>query len=406
MAGAGLTFLSQLLLARSMGAAELGVYALAFSWCLLLANLSTLGFIPASFRFIGRSLAEGSPGYARGFLAFASRTTLLTSVAIASLTAAFTLFELSEGSLQTALLIGCGMVPLLAGMHLLGGFGNAFSNFQLGILPTSVLRPGLFLLLILICWLTDVPLSATFAMLLGAAAITLVAVPTFLYGRIFLNSQVPADVARQTDPSWLSTSSALLVAALFTGYFPELIVIVSGTLLDAEELAVLHVCLRLAMFLSFGLLAIDTIAAPDIARLHAEGDQQGLQQTVTRATRLRFWSSLAGSVAFALFGGYLLALFGEEFVAGYPILMVLIAGQLVQGAVGPVARLMGISESQNPYLIVFATTLILAMGLTLVLGYAFGGLGAAAAASLSTTIWGVWMRRLVTAQLGVVPRIF
>ncbi|MFW2403883.1 MAG: lipopolysaccharide biosynthesis protein, partial [Gammaproteobacteria bacterium] len=81
--GAGLTFLAQVLLARWMGASELGVYALAFSWCILLATLSTGGFRLAAIRFVGEGLVRDGSGYIRGFMRRSSQLVLIVSVAVA-----------------------------------------------------------------------------------------------------------------------------------------------------------------------------------------------------------------------------------------------------------------------------------------------------------------------------------
>ncbi len=54
--GAAFTLLLQVMLARWMGASELGIYVLAFSWCILLATVSHLGFTAASLRVISHAV--------------------------------------------------------------------------------------------------------------------------------------------------------------------------------------------------------------------------------------------------------------------------------------------------------------------------------------------------------------
>ena len=83
--GAAVTFLTQVLLARWMGAAELGIYVLAFSWCILLSTLSTGGFRIASIRFIGEGLAASRPGYIAGYVKRSRQIVIILSLAVAIL---------------------------------------------------------------------------------------------------------------------------------------------------------------------------------------------------------------------------------------------------------------------------------------------------------------------------------
>ena len=80
-------------------------------------------------------------------------------------------------------------------------------------------------------------------------------------------------------------------------------------------------------------------------------------------------------------------------------------GLLLQGSVGPVVRLIGISnhESQGP--IVFSTALVVLVALIALLVPRFGATGAAIAAVLVMATWGLWMRWLTVRLLGIRPRI-
>ena len=62
--GAAAAFLTQLLLARWLGAAEFGAYILAFAWLTLLSAAPVSGYAAAAVRFIGQGLANEEYGYA------------------------------------------------------------------------------------------------------------------------------------------------------------------------------------------------------------------------------------------------------------------------------------------------------------------------------------------------------
>ena len=64
--GAGLTYCSQLLIARSIGAEGFGIYAYVFAWVTMLAYLAVLGFDVSLLRFIPAYRAQGEWPLLRG----------------------------------------------------------------------------------------------------------------------------------------------------------------------------------------------------------------------------------------------------------------------------------------------------------------------------------------------------
>ena len=102
----------------------------------------------------------------------------------------------------------------------------------------------------------------------------------------------------------------------------------------------------------------------------------------------------------------MLGLFGDEFVAGYEIMMILAVTQLVRSAAGPVLSLMSVTGHQDSCLIVFASALVAAVVLVFALVPVFGIQGAAVTVLLVTLGWSLWLHHLVVSQLGIRPSIF
>jgi O-antigen/teichoic acid export membrane protein len=198
----------------------------------------------------------------------------------------------------------------------------------------------------------------------------------------------------------------MLATILFSGYFGEIIIILIGFVLAPEEVARFHVSFRLALLISFGLFAIDTATAPDLARHYAAGDFAAVDRVVKQATRLRIAGALLATGVFAVAGRWALSWFGPEFVAGYPLLLILACGQLVQSAVGPAARLMSISGHQDQALAVSAGALLLAIVLVILLVPRYGALGAAVAATLDLALWALTMRFMLRRSTGLKIRVF
>jgi len=406
--GAAVTFVSQVLLARWMGASELGIYVLAFSWCILLSSFATLGFPVAAIRFVGGGLATNDPGYIRGFVRrgaqiIALAGTLISAVGIAMLWSGWLVEDTSNRyTLTLALLI----VPVFASNTFFAGVANGLSRFPLSFLPANVARPLVFLTLIIVIWFTTDILDANRVMSLQVLAIFAVSgVTIWMVGRT-VDDMLDAKPAKYDTRVWARTSVPLLATALFSGYFPEINIILSGAYLPSDQVALFHVSFRLALLVSFALFAVDAVTGPEAARLHMSGDKTALQSVVNRATQLRFGVAVIAVLMFVIVGKFLLGLFGEEFIAGYTLLIILAVAQLVQAAVGPVARLMSVSGHQDRCLVVFVTALLILAALVAVLVPLFGATGAAIAALIDMTIWALWMRFLVVRHLDIRPTIF
>jgi len=406
--GAALTFVSQMLLARWMGASELGVYVLAFSWCILLSSISTLGFPVSAIRFVGGGLATNDPGYIRGFMGRGAQIvalagTLISVVGIAILWSGWLIDAApNRYTLTLALLI----VPVFAANTFFAGIANGLSRFPLSFLPANVVRPLLFLALVIVTWFTTDILDANRVMSLQVLAIFAVSAVTIWMVRKTVDSTLDAEPATYDTRVWARTSVPLLATALFNGYFPEINIILSGVYLPSDQVALFHVSFRLALFVAFALFAVDAVTGPEAARLHISGDKAALQRVVNQATRLRFAVAIIAVFMFGITGKFLLGLFGPEFVQGYVLLLILAVAQLVQAAVGPVARLMSISGHQDRCLVVFVTALLILVLLVAVLVPLFGATGAAIAALMDMMIWALWMRYLVVRHLDIRPTIF
>jgi O-antigen/teichoic acid export membrane protein len=111
--GAGLAFLTQVLMARWMGAEALGVYVFAFSSCLLLGTLSGLGIPAAAIKFIGSGLARSRGDLIVGFSLRSSQIVGIVGLIAALLGAlVIMLTDLVEpGERRTAMLLAFLTVP-------------------------------------------------------------------------------------------------------------------------------------------------------------------------------------------------------------------------------------------------------------------------------------------------------
>ena len=112
-----------------------------------------------------------------------------------------------------------------------------------------------------------------------------------------------------------------------------------------------------------------------------------------------------GLLILVVFGKSILGLFGEEFVSGYVVTLILASAQLFVAGAGPVTRLLTISGHQDQCVIVFLASLVVVSVLMMVLVPLYGAEGAACAAAATIVLWSLSLRWVVKQKLGVYPRL-
>lgn len=400
--GAAATFLTQLLLARWMGAAELGSYILAFSWLTLLSAVPIAGYTAAAVRFIGQGLATEQHGYARGYIRHAFAIALFASTGMALMAAAgIILFPRISGEIRTLFFFAVAGIPLFATMRVNSGIAMAMSRFALGYLPGNIVRPILFLAMIWFVWSRDISLTAGLAMKLQFVALAILAVLTsVLMWRSTRALSSPGSPIKDTK-TWNRAAMPLLGVTLFTNYFQQITVIVSGFFLATSDLGVYSVGYRIAMLISFILIAIDAFTAPALSRYYHTKKRDELIREIRHSTSLRFGISLAAVTFLIVFGEWVLSLFGPEFIQGHVVMILLALAQLAHAAVGPATRLLAISGHQKHSLYASAAALVLWLGLTAVLLPVYGIVGVAVAVFAALTAWAAVLRQVIVRNLKI-----
>lgn len=405
LVGAVLTFLTQACLARWMGAEQLGIYVLAFSWVLLLSTCSGLGYPAAAMRFIGLGLSQKDDSSIRGFIRASRRIVVGVSTGVAALGGLF--IWLSDGQIiphnqRLIFLLALVCVPIMALIRLQDRIAHAYSWFTLATLPTMVLRPLLFFLLVFGIWHYQQSMLANAAMKYHLLAMLIV-----LVGQVYVlrkKLRITLDLSlpySYQNGLWLQTAAPLLIVTLFTQYSAEINLIIAGFFLPPADIAIYSTCFRIALLIGFGILAVNSAMMPRVSRLHADGDQVGMQRLVTRVTQLTFAGGLCAVLVLSVVGEWVLGLFGEEFTAGLDILMILALTQLVIATVGPVAALLSVTGHQNQSLYVFICALVATIGFNITLIPVFGLKGAALSVFVVTVLWSIWSHQLVKKHLNV-----
>lgn len=408
LAGAMLALLAQLALARLLGVGQYGYYAYALAWIMLLAIPCRLGLQTGMIRFAAAYRAQAEWPALRGLVrrGFQLVTATAALVALAFAAAALLLrAHMPADQLRTLLVAALVLVPLA----LLGATQGLLQGYRRparGVLPHRAFLHGGTLALVL-------ALSATVGLEGAPAAmgLTLVgALGALAVAGYWVRDSVRPDLVA-SEPvyhtrEWLRVSLPLMLITGMNVLMRQVDTIMLGAIAGTDAAGIYFPVARASELASIGLLATNAIVAPMVSELHAMGERRQLQRLLTLAAIATSAVTLAAVLFFWLAGEWALGLFGPAFTAGYPALMILLAGQVVNAACGPVGFMMTMTGHQDRAALVLTVTAVANVALNAALIPRFGLTGAAAATATSIVAWNLWLFVEVYRRHGLNPSVF
>jgi O-antigen/teichoic acid export membrane protein len=395
-------------LARWLGTFNFGIYAYVFVIVTLLGLAFSLGFNNSALRFVSSYLAREKHGRLSGFLKQSYSIVLGFSLLGALLSAGLVvaLRNSIEPYYFLPLLVGLLCVPVWTLLNQFEATARALGWVNIAYIPGYILRPVLLIGLVggfVLVGGTPDAVGALWAML-GACAIAVLAQGLLVYSGIrrHLTKVKPAFHTRH----WFTVSFSFLMIDGFRMLLDNTDVLMIGRLLDPHSVAVYFAVIRTAGLVAFVSFSMIALAVPKFAEVHSTGTRQELQKLVSDVIRLIFWPSLLAAIVLALLGPLVLSLFGADFEAGYPTMLVVLTGLVLRSATIPVEYLLNMTGHHRDTMRVYALAAVANIGLNLWLIPAFGILGAAIATYTAMLSGNVCLYLLVQKRLGVNAFVF
>ena len=407
--GAGLGLIVHIVLARYLGVEQYGVYTLALSWVSVFAVLALFGQGTSLLRLVPAYVHHEQWSELRGLRTRTSQIAFLTSIVI-SLSGVFVIYLLRDRLGQPMALTfyaSLVLLPVLVQLQLNGALLQGFKRAASSGVFNSLVRPVVFLILVLV---SAHLLSNRFDASIAMAATVLAVFAAMLASGFFLKHVWPvrAKEARSAyeTRSWLRLGRQLFFLSLIGIVLNRVDVLVLGGLAGAKEVGPYYAAVQLAAIVLYGFNAVNTILAPMIAERYAAGDHATLERVVHRAAWLTFVVTAAVSLVLAIAGRWVLEIFGSGFSIAYVPLLIILGGQCLKAATGPVGFLMTMTrfESQAPW--IFGGGAALNLFLSVLLIPFLGIVGAALATASATIVRNVVAFVFVRRRLGVNPTIF
>jgi O-antigen/teichoic acid export membrane protein len=404
--GAALSYASQVLIARIIGAESFGIYAYVFAWVTMLGYLATLGFHVSLLRFIPAYRAVDEWPLVHGITRYSQRRAALAGLGIVAIGSGIIAarFDAIRPELALTFLIGILTVPIVSQHLISASLVRSFGGIARALAPERVVRDGVLLAVVaLLAWSGLFAADAKMAM--GAALIS--ALATLLLLRIFLRPLVPVELnvaaPAYAVKDWLKPTFPIMFIVIADSLMNRSGVIVLGLTGKTTDAGIFAVGLSMAVLTGLPRMAVAAAFAPNVSDLFARNDHDGLQKLATKASVLSLIGALLMAVPLLVLLQPLLLLFGPSFAAAAPIVAVLVFGQVLAAACGPQQHLITMTGNEKS-----AATIMMICALANLAGCVvaikiFGTFGAALAMTATLVAWNIAMAIYIHRRLHLVP---
>ncbi|MDQ1256008.1 MAG: hypothetical protein QG656_603, partial [Candidatus Hydrogenedentes bacterium] len=407
--GAGIAFGSQVALARLMSPSHYGAYILVISWITVLQFVAVLGLDKTMLRFLAVYRTRTQWDLFRGLLRGGYALTLLASLAVGGVVAlaAWLLRAHMDAETMATFLWGAAVLPFLALSILRQASLQSLRHVVVAQMPELLVRPVLVAgMVFLVYRYVGQAVPGHTAMMLNFVGTQI----TYLMGGLLLSYYLPAESAGRTRTyhtrEWMAMAWPLMLVAGMHILTKKTDILMLGMFAGKTAAGIYGPATRLTDLITFGILAVMSIASPLIAEAHARQKPGELQRILFLAS----WGIVAFCVpivaGIVVFGKFLLGIFGPEYVAGYGPLTVLMAGQVVNALTGPCVAALTMTGHQNVTAKILGCVVVVNIVLNAVLIPRFGLMGAAAATSISIALNKTFEMVYVWRLLRVNPTIF
>lgn len=406
LAGAGVIFLFQALLARNWGPEVLGSYLIVVATTNLIALAMPLGFSTVGSYFTSEYRARGERKQFKLFMAQAYGH-VLGALVLLLLLGKLVLGWLGQSeSVLSQYFVPAVMLALGSALvYVNGAFLVGLKRPMAAFFADSIFRP-MFVMAAFLLTMSLVSPAEGFSVMMWAIAVGYVLIGLAQLGVVIASiDMVPdeAPVRPRESRRWWRFALPWALISLATDFFFDIDLLMLSQTLSTHELAIFGVCTRIFALASFGVAAVYAVTMPDIFESQAKADRAEFKRKVGDA------NFVASVISIALFGVMLvgapfaLMLFGPSFSVGAAPLAVLCLALVVRSVMGPASLVLSIHD--RPY----ASLPSVALGIASLwvgnwlLVPPFGLMGAALSAIAAITVWsvGLWWIALRTAKMEV-----
>jgi len=188
----------------------------------------------------------------------------------------------------------------------------------------------------------------------------------------------------------LAISFPMLLTATMSFAMGQAGIIIIGMFRSEAEVGYYAIAVKLSSLTIFILNAVNSMVASKFSELFHTGKIEELFYIAKKSAKLVFITTVPIMFSLLIFGKFILGVaFGNNFKLAYPSLILLIIGQFVNSISGSTGIFMNMTENHNVFRNIIISTGIFNMALNFLLIPGLGMYGAAFSAMISICFWNI-----------------
>ena len=412
VATAGLTYLTYVVLSRTMSVDEYGHFAFGLALATVLAIAAGAGQPTAILRLWSQETVAGNKPAAIAAVQAGSMLTILCSLGIALALCLLVFLWVLLLPLEDTANHFYGAAFLVLPMALSEFNSSALraqGSLWTALVPRDILWRIALPAAVLALFSIGIVLSGPDALVLSAALLSGMLALQFwnAFRRRYVLAPVTG-VTRSYWKQWGGISRWLLLGALIETAALNADVILVGLMLNLESSGLYFNAFRTAGLMTLFTFAIELVIAPMIAQHFHAGEMRKAQAITAMGSAAGFAFSLLVFVAFFGWGDWILGFFGAAYAEGWLVLVLLSVGLLFDAATGPSKIVMMMTGHERAYVMIFGSIMGAGLVIQILIIPTYGVVGAAAVnmaarilAQLSIALWCRLRIGLDTSLLGI-----
>ena len=348
MSGMGLGYVLIYLISQKLGAEAVGFYQVMVKVLTVLGMIFGLGMNISVLRYVGQfNNKEQRPKmhllYSH-FIKIVGPLTIVVSV-ILYFSAGYIIALLDKEALYAeGLRMVAIVLPFFTINQISVEFIRGLKKLKISELVRSVLRPLVMVAGISIFFSNDLTKMDVIYLLVVGLIINSIISRWAIWTAL---KEVPKTQVLFKRKEFLKTSTPMMLTGISSTLMAALPIFFLDFYASQEDVGIFAVAFRLASLVSLVLVVVNTIAAPKFAELYWADKKDELQKFINQSVKIMFWIAFSLTVIIIAWGNFLLGLFGDEYTAGYWVLVILVLGQLLNAATGSVGVFMNMSGKQK-----------------------------------------------------------
>jgi len=412
IAGAGISFVLYIVLARIMTPEAFADVAVILAWLAIASALACFSAPLVLLRFVPDYLATGRANLARGVVQFSIVATTAFAAALGGLAAAAVLSgaigqprDLSQSTLVGAALL----LPSVLLANVLGLFVSLKRPATAEML-VNVLRSALMLAGLWVVWFVvrpPIPAPTVVAIYLAASVTTMLA--CLAYAVAILPREMALARPAYAYREWTHSAAAFTVVLIMSAIHERIDLLLMGMFASPPDVAAYAVAVRFSQTVAIAVSAVGSAIAPHVVeRLHdlRASRREELQLLVRKNARTAFYVTLLALAGFTALGQLFLKLFGPHYEQAYVPLVLLAIGQAIGALAGPAVAFATLAGEPRVAVVALAIGAIVNAALNILLVPVLAANGAALATAIglivSSLIAWRWVGRRLLLDTSVV----